>query len=201
MKDIQFIETMRVSGGSIAHLQDHADRMCATISEVYGHTSDFASLLSSVSVPAGADKCRIVYDEHIRSVEFGSYTPRTIGTLMMVEADTAVDYHLKYLDRTVLTQLQARRGSCDEVLIVKYGVITDTSFSNVVLTDGRRFVTPSTCLLPGTMRARLLRAGLVAEAAIRPADLHSYTHITLVNAMLPLSSERFIPISNIRTER
>jgi 4-amino-4-deoxychorismate lyase len=196
MKEIQFIETMRIAGGAIVNLQGHAERMRATVREVYGHEPELAQL-TDLALPAGAEKCRIVYDEAIRTVEFSGYTPRSISSLRLVEADAQLDYHLKYLDRTALTQLSAQRGDCDEVLIVKDGFVTDTSFSNVVFTDGKRFVTPDTYLLPGTMRAMLLRSGAIVEAPVRVEDIGSFTHVSLINAMLPMDRGAWIPVEKI----
>jgi 4-amino-4-deoxychorismate lyase len=196
MKEIQFIETMRIAGGAIVNLQGHAERMRATVREVYGHEPELAQL-ADLALPDGAEKCRIVYDEAIRTVEFSGYTPRSISSLRLVEADAQLDYHLKYLDRTALTQLSAQRGDCDEVLIVKDGFVTDTSFSNVVFTDGKRFVTPDTYLLPGTMRAMLLRSGAIVEAPVRVEDIGSFTHVSLINAMLPMDRGAWIPVEKI----
>lgn len=195
MKKIQFIETMRIADGAIANLHGHAERMSATVREVYGHEPELTQL-SDLTLPEGAEKCRIVYDEAIRTVEFSGYTPRSISSLRLVEDDAELDYHLKYLDRTALTQLSAQRGDCDEVLIVKDGFVTDTSFSNVVFTDGKRFVTPDTYLLPGTMRAMLLRSGAIVEAPVRVEDIGRFTHVSLINAMLPMGRGGWIPVEH-----
>jgi 4-amino-4-deoxychorismate lyase len=116
----------------------------------------------------------------------------------LVEVNEKLDYHLKYADRSVLTSLSEKRGDCDEILIIQNGHVTDTSFSNVVFTDGKRFVTPDTYLLPGTMRANLLRSATIMESSIRVEDIKRYTHIALINAMLPLNRIPFIPIEKIQ---
>jgi 4-amino-4-deoxychorismate lyase len=197
MNKIQFIETMHVVDGRIDNLQAHVERMRRSVSEVYGVERDF-SLLQAMDIPSDAAKCRIVYDEEIRTTEFSGYTPRDIRTLRLVQADADLDYHLKYLDRTALNRLRDQRADADEVLIVREGFITDTSFSNVVFTDGRKFVTPSTCLLPGTRRARLLASGVVTAHPIRVDDIAQFTHIALINAMLPLDEKRLIPVTQIK---
>jgi 4-amino-4-deoxychorismate lyase len=196
MKNLQFIETMRIVDGKIANLEGHINRMRNTFNDVFGYCKEF-NLLQDIVIPPDAKKCRIVYDNEIQSIEFSDYKPRQISSLKLVEADDALDYHLKYLDRKELTQLQSLRGDCDEVLIVKNGHITDTSYSNVVFTDGKHFVTPDTYLLPGTMRAHLLKTGAITEAPIRVEDIKRYTHITLINAMMPLNTIPFIPINKI----
>jgi 4-amino-4-deoxychorismate lyase len=89
-----------------------------------------------------------------------------VNSLKLVDVCSDFDYHLKFADRSALNSLRELRGDCDEILIVKNGYITDTSYSNVVFTDGQHFVAPSTFLLPGTMRASLLNWGLITEATI-----------------------------------
>jgi 4-amino-4-deoxychorismate lyase len=189
-----FIETMRIEDGRIANQERHVDRMRRTIAEVYDTT---APELPELHIPDDSKKCRVVYGRKIESVEFSDYVPRCIRSLKLVEINGAIDYHLKYADRTALTALAAMKGDCDEVLMMRDGFITDTTFSNVVLTDGRRFVTPSTYLLSGTMRAALLDSGAISEAPITVADLERYTHIALINAMLPLHCAPLIPIDNV----
>jgi 4-amino-4-deoxychorismate lyase len=198
MKDLLFIETMCIADGRIANIDGHIARMCGTVREVYGTAADFVDELRRMVVPTDARKCRIVYGKDLQSVEFGNYQPRKIASLRLVEVGADFDYHLKYADRTALNSLLAMRGDCDEILIVKDGCITDTSFSNVVLTDGEHFVTPETCLLPGTMRAALLHTGKIAAAHVTVADLSRYTHIHLINAMLPLGTLPPIPLAALR---
>jgi 4-amino-4-deoxychorismate lyase len=99
--------------------------------------------------------------------------------------DDDIDYRFKYADRRRLQSLFARRGDCDDVLIVRNGLLTDTSYCNIVLYDGQDWWTPDTPLLPGTARQRLLDEGLIRERRIRVEDLPRFEHIRLINAMLP----------------
>ena len=80
--------------------------------------------------------------------------------------------------------LSARKGSCDDILIVKNGLVTDTSFSNVAFLDGSRWLTPEHPLLEGTKRAKLLEAGILAEADIRPEEIYRFKKVRLINAMM-----------------
>ncbi len=198
MRDNQlFIETMRIENGNIANLPFHINRMRQTTLEVF-HTEPVLTPVNNLVIPPGSQKCRIIYGREIKSIEFSNYHPRQIHTLQLVEASADLDYHLKYADRSQLTKLFEQRNDCDEILIIKDGLITDTSFSNIVLTDGQRFVTPTSYLLPGTMRAALLQSGAITATQIRPDDLHRYTHIALINAMLPLHTLPLIPVQNIQ---
>ncbi|WP_373513313.1 aminotransferase class IV family protein [Persicitalea sp.] len=129
-------------------------------------------------------KCRITYGEEIVNVEWEKYQPRTIGSLRLVEADH-LDYAFKYKDRRALDFLYAQRGSCDDVLIVRNGLVTDSSYANVALFDGTNWYTPEQPLLAGTQRAYLLDEGVVVPKAIRASEVGDFRHIRLFNAMLP----------------
>ena len=82
--------------------------------------------------------------------------------------------------------LFALRGEADEVVIIRNGLLTDTSYSNIALFDGRHWVTPRQPLLRGTMRQSLLDAGVLTEQDIKAEDWSSYRRVSLINAMMPL---------------
>jgi 4-amino-4-deoxychorismate lyase len=97
-----------------------------------------------------------------------------------------------------LLELLAKRGDCDDILIVKNGYITDTSFSNIVFFDGDKWVTPARPLLRGTMRESLLKTNYIEETDILVNDLKKFTIARLVNAMLPFRTATDIKLQNIR---
>jgi len=107
-----------------------------------------------------------------------------VHSLRLVRDDN-IDYRFKYADRRRLQVLFARRGDCDDVLIVKRGLLTDTSYCNIAVYDGLQWWTPDAPLLPGTARQRLLDKGLIREKRIRVEDLPLFKRIRLINAMLP----------------
>ena len=76
-----------------------------------------------------------------------------------------------------------QRGSCDDILILKKGWITDSYYANVVLWDGVQWFTPEEPLLEGTMRASLLEKGIIKTAGIRIEDLSRFRSLRLINAL------------------
>jgi 4-amino-4-deoxychorismate lyase len=98
--------------------------------------------------------------------------------------DDEIEYSYKYENRERLNELKERRQDCDEIMIVKNGCITDTSFSNLVFYDGKKYLTPAQPLLNGTKRKLLLQQGWISEATIKPEDLNNFQHCGLINAML-----------------
>jgi 4-amino-4-deoxychorismate lyase len=174
---MRYIETIRLQDGVLCHLEYHRQRMLRTA----------ALELPQIEIPAecrqGRYKCRILYDTHVREITFTPYPLPQIHSLRLVEDDT-IDYALKYEDRSALQALMALRGDCDDVLIVRHGYLTDTSFCNILLEKQGQWYTPDTPLLAGTQRQYLLDQGRVKVVPIRVEDLPQFDRLLLVNAMI-----------------
>ena len=132
-----------------------------------------------------------------RRWSFYPTTLRPVRSLKIVFSDE-ICYPYKYTNRDKINRLFDMRGECDDILIVKYGKLCDSSYANVVLRDtGGSWVTPSAYLLPGTRRANLLKSGIVKEADISYSDLSKYIELKLINAMMNIDDTEGIPVSNI----
>ena len=169
----QYIETIRVVDGCVCNLAYHEQRMNRTRKEMLGQPEPLriADLLQSVSLPMGCSKLRFVYDkEGIHDITCTPYTCREIRSLHLVYADN-ISYPYKSTDRSALNELKKQQGDCDEILIVRNNHLTDTSYTNIALYDGEQWFTPSTPLLCGTMRQRLLDCGLLQEREISVSDI------------------------------
>lgn len=141
-------------------------------------------------------KARVVYGEQgIEKVEYAPYSMREINSLHVVEDDTIV-YDYKSTDRSRLNDLVAQKGNCDEIIIIKHGLLTDTSFTNLVIFDGKHWITPKHPLLHGTKRAKLLDKGIIQETDITLEDLRNANKISLFNAMIEFG-EMEIAIENV----
>lgn len=197
----EFLETIRVSEGRFMLLPLHAERMSRTQTEAYGRPNcGLCPSMADVPVDmrTGEVKCRVRYGREIEAVEFERYSPRTVRSLRLVEASADLDYHLKYADRSALTALRAQRGDADDVVIVCQGLVTDTSYSNLVFRSREgRLYTPRTPLLRGVMRRHLLEKGLLSEADITLADLQGFVSVMMINAMMPPGAIPEIPATAI----
>jgi 4-amino-4-deoxychorismate lyase len=131
----------------------------------------------------------------VQKVEFLLYIPKQIQTLRLVLND-AIQYEHKYLDRPYFDKL-LQSANADDILIVQHGLITDSSFANVVFYDGKNWVTPARPLLFGTKRQIFLERGVIQEKEIACTDLNQFTHAALINAMLDLGDIPFISTENI----
>lgn len=196
----RLFETIRIENGIPQHLSWHERRMDQAIKEFWPGSIP-VKLSGLIHVPpeyfAGTIRCNIHYGPEITDIIFKAYEKRMIRSLKLVIYDT-IDYHWKFKDRSQLELLFARRGVCDDILIVKNGLISDTSMSNIIFYDGLNRITPATPLLKGSCRDRLLEEGWLKEADIRPKDLPKFSGCKLVNAMRYPDEEALIPISGVR---
>lgn len=192
-------ETLCVMDGAIQNLEWHQKRYERSYLSFYSKKAPEA-LTEGVTVPTefstSISKLRISYNEFSKKVEFEKSTFVIGKTLKLVHFDD-IDYSLKYSDRGQLKILFAQRGTCDDVLIIKGGMITDTAYANIVFTDGIKWVTPSTPLLKGTCRARLLAENSIEADEVSEKDLKNFVGFNLINAMHDLDKSSHIKIEYI----
>jgi len=182
----RYIESIRLENGVISNLKYHQDRVNKVFRAKFPNAEIFSldDFFKSNALPdTGLFKCRIIYDTEIRSFEILPYQRREIRTFKFVEAEIETTY-FKPEDRILLNQAYAQRGDCDDILIVKNGLITDSFFSNVAFYDGKIWKTPRIPLYYGTRRASLLDSGMIIEADIPADSIHQYRKIMFFNAMI-----------------
>lgn len=193
----QFSEVICVKNGMFQRLEYHLKRMSRTCQAFYGRDIEIGDSLEIPSYATiGLYKCRIVYDNHVRSVEFTEYRTKQVKSVVLAYDDT-ICYDYKYLDRSSLSRLVEESGT-DDVIIVKEGFLTDSSFCNIVLEDHKGgLFTPKEALLKGTYRQWLLDQNRVGERSIRPQDLSQYKSIYFINAMRSLEDCTKIEIQKL----
>lgn len=192
----RLIESIKVENRQFAHIQWHNKRFNDTRNQLFG-ISEKIDLSQMIVIPETLNeetyKCRIIYQQEVENVSFEPYFIRSVKTLKLV-TDNTIDYPFKYEDRKSLLHLMEQKGSADDILIVKNGCITDTSYSNIALFDGKQWCTPDTYLLNGTQRQRLLTEGILKEKHITPKDLSIYVGLKPINAMLDFEKTDFVQI-------
>ena len=195
----RFIETIQLLNGELKNLEFHQARFERTRSEALG-LKKHPMLSEVIEVPDGLDlgllKCRVIYEKQILRIEYEPQRAHQVRTLKLVYSDS-IEYGFKYEDRSELEKLFHQRGTCDDILVVKNGCITDSFYANVVFWDGEVWITSDTPLLPGTMRASLLSKGQIIKDRITPNDLNIFDKLKLINAMNELQLAPEIPIDSI----
>jgi 4-amino-4-deoxychorismate lyase len=203
------LETIRFHKARFENLSFHSARMNRSRRDLFGCQDriDLEKVLHGIDKPKNIQmiyKCRILYAQTIQTIQFEPYSMRSIQFLKLIE-DNEIDYSYKWNDRKSLNKYVEQLNSINQsihkdILIIKNGLITDTSYSNILLNDGKYWFTPSEPLLRGTQREFLLDKQLISEKKIFLSDLKYFQQAMLINSMLPFDLQRVIPIENIAWE-
>ncbi len=194
----RFIETICILNGEIRNLEFHQERFNQTRYKKWGLTDEIIlkeHIWLTENQKVGKQKCRILYSETIESVEIIPYSIRNIQSLKLVE-NNEIEYRFKSEDRKAF-ELMKDSVTEDEIIILKNGQITDTSYSNLVFFDGENWITPTSFLLNGIMRQSLLKSGKIKEDEVNPKDLNRFISLKLINAMMDMDESQELDISMI----
>lgn len=195
-----FIETIKVKERKIFNLTFHQERLNRTRQSLF-HTNSVLDLSRILTIPPGLDnslyKLRVVYSLEIEKIEFVPYRMPVISNLALVY-DNDIVYSFKSTNREKLTSLKKQCPGSSDIIIVKNGLLTDTSFSNIVCVKDNLKVTPKSPLLKGTKRELLLQTKKIEEADICPGDLKEFSKVFLINAMIDLEDEVCVGTESIR---
>jgi 4-amino-4-deoxychorismate lyase len=193
------LETIKIVEHNLINLEYHQQRVNRSIRGLFNKNARI-NLVGEIKVPVhlgkGLFKCRVVYNHEIIKMEFLPYKQPEITTLKLVTCN-GLDYYYKFENRQAITELLKLKGRCDDILILKNDLVTDTSFCNIIFSDGNNWVTPSKPLLKGTQREYLLEKGIVSEAKIKSSDIYNFNSFKLINAMIDFEISQTLPATNI----
>ncbi len=194
------LETIRVVDRAFQNLSYHQQRLERSMKQHFPQVKPIL-LAQELTIPNSLDntvyKCRVVYDEKIRVIEFLPYTVRPVQSLALVSIPSDADYSSKWANRSWIEQLK-QSTAADDILMVKNNLLTDTSYANIALWDGYEWFTPRLPLLEGTKRAQLLAEGILKTTDIRPYELPDFQCLKLLNAMINFEESPTVSIGNIQ---
>ncbi|MDD2697886.1 MAG: aminotransferase class IV [Arcobacteraceae bacterium] len=173
-----FFETIKCDDFEVFHLLYHKKRIANTIG--------FNFNLEEYIYPPNERllKCKLIYDtNNILEVQYIPYSKKEINSFKIIYDDDIV-YEKKAINRKIINNLYTHKESCDEIIIVKNGFITDTSIANIAIYYKDKWLTPKIPLLYGTTRMRYLENEILFEENITVDMMKSSTKIGLLNAMI-----------------
>lgn len=181
-----FSEAIKLQDGLLHNLSYHQKRVDQTTQKFYRTTVDLSILDDHIddNKRVGLYKCRVVYSDKILDVEITPYFLKEIKTVAVISNDN-IDYAYKYADRGDLNRM-VKDSNCDDIIIIKDGLVTDSSYSNLVLESSIGLFTPTSFLLSGTKRESLIDKGIITETRISLADIQRYDTVYFINAMIDL---------------
>ncbi len=173
-----YFETIKCEDENIYNLYYHQKRIAKTVG-LNINLQDFIYPPNNKLL-----KCKVIYDKSgILDILFSTYTPREIQTFKLL-IDDNIKYKYKATNRKKLNNLFDKRDSADEIIIIKDGLVSDTSIANISIFDGNHWITPRLPLLEGTCRNRLLEEGFIIQKDITISQLFNTKKIALMNAMI-----------------
>ncbi len=197
---MKLLETICWRDDHLENIRWHNARLNQARREIWS-SSDEWNLSDLLRPPPalqrGKYKVRVIYDASSWEAEWSPYRMRPVRSLRLMPA-AGLRYEKKYADRRALDALFRQRGDCDDILMIRNGLLTDSYYANLALWDGDRWWTPARPLLPGVRRAQLLAEGMLHPMAVAVEDLHHFIEIRLINAMLNLAEAPRIAMENVR---
>jgi 4-amino-4-deoxychorismate lyase len=193
MTNNSYFETIKIVDGKALHMPYHQKRYESVLNTL--GIKERENLEDYIKAPDfGAYRCRLVYSPHAKSnatllvphaitTSYHAYKKRDISSLKLI-FDNNISYALKSTFREELDALYAKRDECDDVLIIKNLLVTDTTIANIAFYSNGIWITPKNPLLKGTTRERLLDEGKIIEAEIKVSQLRSFSKVALLNAMI-----------------
>ena len=178
MEDIKYFETIRCEDFEIFNLEYHNKRVANTIGLNIN--------LQEYIYPPSEEllRCKIIYNDYeVLNVEYFPYKKREINSFKLVFDDN-IDYSKKYLNRESLDKLFTQKDDCDEIIIIKNKIVTDTSIANIAIFHNGVWITSKNCLLEGTRRTWLPEHKILVEKDITLNMLKKASKIALMNAMI-----------------
>ncbi len=196
----QFIETICYKNGVFERIELHNDRLNRTRNHFFDNQLAI-DLSDHLSIPLdlihSTVKCTITYGEKIQHISYSSYQIRAVHSLKMIE-NNSIDYTFKSSNREQLEAMFLLKGDCDDILIVKNGYLTDSSYANLILLRENRWYSMQNPLLLGTRLQSYLIEKLVTPTLVTPNDLHLFSEARIINAMISIDDSPIIPVQNIR---
>ena len=178
MNENIYFETIKCEDFEIFNLEYHNKRVSNTIGLNIN--------LQEYIYPPNEEnfRCKLTYNDYeVLNVEYFPYKKREINSFKLV-FDDEISYDKKYLNRENLDNLFLKKEDCDEIIIIKNSIVTDTSIANIAIFDGNIWITSKNCLLKGTTRNRLLEEKFLIEKDINIKMLKKASKIALMNAMI-----------------
>ena len=181
-----FIESIKYKNGAFYRLDLHQMRVNLVFKLYFPGFKPFQ--LSEIPAfklfkKEGIYKCRIVFDNNIKEISILPYERKNFESFQLVESDIdSLPY--KRAERTELNNAFQQKENCSDIIVVKNGYLTDSSYANIALWNGKKWVTPSNPLIFGTQRQFLITDNQIIEGEIHLNDLQKYSKIRIFNAMI-----------------
>ncbi len=196
----QLLETIKVHNYSPQKIFLHQMRMDFSYQKLFKKQNPFDLLNIFKKIVINDNKIykwRVEYNEFDFKTNSEIYKIKNINTLKIIEVESEFDYSLKFTNREKIIKYYDLKSNCDDIIFVKNGFLTDSSYTNLVFKKNQKLYSPNTPLLKGTMRHYLIENNIIKETAVKIDDIKNYEGVYLINSMMNLDECPFVKIENI----
>ncbi|MBK8955812.1 MAG: aminotransferase class IV [Saprospiraceae bacterium] len=182
----RFFESIAIVGGVARNLPLHQERVEKTYRQFYKvrFPVELSSLIQQSGEQFSAEvkyKFKFSYSQNKFSLSFELYETKAHAHFKLIPSK--INYPHKLTNRIKILQLKKDIADQDEIIIIRSNRLTDTSYSNLVFSDGRSWFTPKQPLLKGIMRTHLLNQNKITEEDLCLNDLHKFVRFKCINAL------------------
>ncbi len=196
----QILETIRISNFIPENIDLHQIRMDNAYKTVFKKQNPISleNIFQSEKITDNlVYKWRIIFSENNYSTSIEIYNIKPVKSLKLIDIPYNFDYSIKLADRSKINSFYSLKGNCDDVILVKNGLLTDSSYANLVFKFKNQLFTPKIPLLNGIRRTLLINVKKVEIINISVEDIDKYEGVYLVNSMMDIEVAPFIEINNI----
>lgn len=174
----KYFETIKCEDFQLFNLEYHISRIAKTIG-LNINLQDYIYPISNELL-----RCKVIYDKSgVLDVNYTPYKKREISSFKII-FDDEIEYSKKYLDRKNIDELFQKKDDCDEIIIIKNNIVTDTSIANIAIFHDEQWIISKNNLLEGTTKQRLLDEKKLLVKDITFDMLKNAPKIALLNAMI-----------------
>lgn len=198
-----FFESMALIEGKIRNLNLHQIRINQTFAYFYPEYKAHELLnlkLDNITFQYPFSKLKFSYNHSEYILEIAPYQINSIEMVIPIH-QPLLDYSFKYSNRLIINHLKNKVSNSAEILIVKNGIIRDTSIHNIIFSNGHEWFTPDEPLLNGTMRQYLLLKKIITKRKISLQNLDQFNKFKLINALNSMEESIAYPIELIKTQK
>ncbi len=181
-----FFETLRIEDKKVQNIPYHQERINTTFKVFYPEFTpiNLNEVAESFPPEKKKTKCKLSYNATFFTFECKTYEEKIHNAFKIINAD-GFDYSFKFTKRDFFKDLKNKYPD-HELIFVQGGKVTDTTYSNLIFSSGDKWFTPSSALLKGTQREKLLQENKIHELEIDQNELKDFKKFKLINAMLDI---------------
>lgn len=198
-------ETIKIQDCKIQNSDLHLERVFNSRNTIWKvqYTSDFEKIFSEIESMLNIKystekiyKLKVIYNQSDLKYEINDYSKPIINRIKLID-DDFIDYQYKFTDRNSLESLkitafgEMSERSHSEIIIIKNGMATDSSFSNLVFSKDDELITPANFLLRGTKMEKYRREKIILEKPVRATEIMNFDSIHFINAMNDLGDLQY----------